>query len=311
MGGITVALLGASGVASELGKKGTESDLTLYHRVAEDHALTVIEPTQYPEKFAPLLYAIALSDRAILAVTELNRSVAETAATLDLAEIPTEVRFGPEVGAEELRRAFRGLRLAESPIAPLDVLALREELARATSPTVEGPVAVRLDHAFPVKGVGTVALGFVRRGTLRVHETLRLYPTTKSVEVRSIQVHDVDVKEAASGARIGAALRGAEVDELSRGQVLAPEGSLRAGPDLRGARGRRSPYYRGDFGEGATVHALVGAQFVPALVTAASADTVGLTADRPVAWEEGERLLLADLNATSGPRAIGRWTLVG
>ena len=310
MRGISVALLGARGLGAELGKKGTESDITQYHRVSDDHAQTHNEPTQYPEKFAPLLYAIALSDRAVLAVTALDRAVAESAATLDLAEIPTEIRYGPGVGAEELRRALRGMRIGEAPMAPLDLLALRDELASAAVAPVDGPVTVRLDHAFPVKGVGTVALGFVARGTLRAHESLRLYPTDKTVEVRSIQVHDVDVREAPSGSRIGAALRGVEVDELSRGQLLAPEGALRAGAELRGAQGRRSPYYRGDFGEGATVHALVGAQFVPAIVSASAGDAITVTTDRPVAWSPGERLLLADLNAPGGSRAIGRWTLV-
>jgi selenocysteine-specific translation elongation factor len=309
VGALTVAVVGARGVAPELGKKSTESDLTLYHRAEDDHVLTIIEPTQYPEKFAPLLHALALSDRAILSVDALDRTVAECAATLDLVDLPVEIRVGPAVGEEELRRALRGLRLAEAPILPRDLLALRDELGRISVPDAPGAVRVVIDHYFPVKGVGTVALGIVRRGTLRAHETLRLYPSAKSVEIRSIQVHDVEVPTAASGTRVGAALKGVEVDELSRGQQLAPDGSLEVGELLRGSDGRRSKYYRGDLGEGARVHALVGAQFVPALITAFAEGTISLTTDRPVAWAPGETMLLADLNAGPGSRAIGRWTL--
>jgi selenocysteine-specific translation elongation factor len=306
---ITVAAVGAPEIAKQLGKASTQSDVTLFHLVQDHHALTIIEPTQYPEKFAPLLYALALSDRAVFVVNGLDRTVAETAATLDLFDLPVEVRHGPSVGPEELRRAFRGLRLAEAPLAPLDFNALRAELSGISRPVVGGPVVVGIDHYFPVKGVGTVALGFVRQGTLTAHAQLRLYPTEKVVEVRSIQVHDVDVKEATDGERVGVALKGAEVDELARGQLLAPPGALTVGTSLHGTAGRRCPYYRGDFGEGSQVHALIGAQLVPAGVTALQGTTIEVTTDRPVAYAAGSTLVLSDLSPAQGPRCVGRWTI--
>jgi selenocysteine-specific translation elongation factor len=277
--------------------------------VTDGHALSLVEPSQYPEKFPPLLYALALSDRAILAVTGLDRSVAETAATLDLFDLPVEVRLGASVGEEEIRKAFRGLRLADAAMAPLDLLKLRSELLTWRAPVRDGPVVVGIDHYFPVKGVGTVALGFVRQGTLTAHSSLRLYPTERSVEVRSIQVHDVDVKEATSGERVGLALKGAEVDELARGQQLAAEGTLQVGTTLPGRAGRTCPYYRGDLRAGAQLHALVGAYLVPASVDSREADRLTVTTDRPVAWAPGQSFVLADLSAPQGPRCVGAWKL--
>jgi selenocysteine-specific translation elongation factor len=307
--GLTVAVVGAPGVAKELAKKSTQSDITLYHQVTDGHALSVVEPTQYPEKFPPLLYALALSDRAILAVTGLDRTIAETAATLDLFDLPVEIRLGPSVGEEEIRKAFRGLRLQQAPAAPLDLLKLRSELLEWRAPSREGPVIVGIDHYFPVKGVGTVALGFVRQGTLVAHSSLRLYPSGKAVELRSIQVHDVDVKEATAGERVGLALKGAEVDELARGQLLAAEGTLTVGTTLEGSRGRTCPYYRGDLRPGAQLHALVGAYLVPASVTSREGDRLTVTTDRPVAWAAGQSFVLSDLSAPQGPRCVGAWTL--
>jgi selenocysteine-specific translation elongation factor len=306
---ITVALVGTPELAKELGKKSTTSDVTLFHLVQDGHAITIVEPTQYPEKFAPLLYALALSDRVIFAVTALDRSVAETAATLDLIDLPVEVRHGPAVGPDELKRAFRGLRLVQAPFGPLDLLALREELQEARVPPTPGPVLVGIDHYFPVKGVGTVALGIVRQGTLTVHSQLRLYPTTKVVEVRSVQVHDVDVHEAVTGERVGVALKGVDVDELARGQFLAPEGALTVGTTLSGTAGRKCPYYRGDLVVGAQLQALVGAQLVPSLVSGLSGDTITVEADRPVAYRPGQTLLLSDLSVPQGPRCVARYTL--
>lgn len=308
-GSISVALLGAPGLSKELAKKSTESDLTLYHLVQDGHAVTLIEPTQYPEKFAPLLYSLALADRVLLVVTALDRSVAETLATLDLVDRPVELRHGDAVGEEELRRVCKGLRFEGAPVPAVDVVQLRAELQAMSVAPRPGPVMVGLDHHFPVKGVGTVALGFVRQGTLQAHQTLRLFPTTKSVEVRSIQVHDVDVKEAPTGERVGIALKGVEVDELARGQVLAPDGALEVGTELRGRGGRKNRYYKGDLRVGAQLHALVGAQFVPAGVTALEGDTLTVEPDRPVAYAPGEAMILADLSAAPGPRAVGRWTL--
>ncbi len=306
---VTVAVVGGREVAKELAKKSTSSDITLFHLVSDQSALTVVEPTQYPEKYPPLLYALALADRALFVVPGLDRTIAETAATLDLFDLPVEVRHGPDVGPEEIQRAFKGLRLAAGPIGPFDVLKLREELPRFERPPSSGPAIVAIDHYFPVKGVGTVALGFVRQGTLTAHASLRLYPTERSVEVRSIQVHDVDVKEASAGERVGLALKGVEVDELARGELLAADGTLSAGTTLAGSNGRRSPYYRGDLRAGAQLHALVGAQFVPAAVTAVDGARLTAETDRPVAYRPGDAFRLADLSVPQGPRCVGVWTL--
>lgn len=307
---LTVAIVGqGESLAGELAKKSTESDIGLYHRVQDGRALTLITPRQYPEKFPSLLFALALSDRAVLVVTGLDRSVAETAATIDLFDLPVEIRYGPGVGPEELASAFRGLRLAGAPMQPIDPAHLRDELVALSGPARPGPVIVGIDHYFPVKGVGPVALGFVRRGTLTAHATLRLYPTELMVEIRSIQVHDVDVREAGGGERVGLALKGIELDALARGQVLAPPDTLRVATTLSGRAGRLGPYYRGSAGAGTHLHALVGTQFVPVTVVERSADTLIVETDRPVVFDPGDPILLADLSPLHGPRGIGRWTL--
>lgn len=307
---LTLALVGAKDVAKDLGKKGTTSDLTLFNAVHDDRAVTIVEPTQFPERFPPLLYALAMADRAVFAIPALNREVAETAATLEMFNLPVDVRLGAAVGVDELRRAFKGSPLETAPTEPLDLVQLRRELDGWTAPAVEGPVRVPIDHAFPVKGVGAVALGVVRRGTLKAHERLRLYPTERTVEVRSIQVHDVDVPEATSGQRVGVALKGVEADEIARGHALAPEGSLSTSTELRGDGFRRSRYYRGVLDQGAQLQLLVGLQLVPARLAESGPTTVRVVSDRPVAFTPGERMVLSDLSPPSGPRIVGGATIV-
>lgn len=307
--GVTVAVVGATDIAKELGKKGTSSDLTLFNTVHDDNAITLVEPTQFPEKFTPLVTALSMADRCLLVVPELTRPVAETIATVDVVDLPTTVVLGTSVGEAELARALKGSRLETAERSPLDFPHLRELIDGWTAPVVEGSIMAPIDHAFPVKGVGVVALGVVRRGTLRAHETLRLWPSPKVVEVRSIQVHDIDRKEAGCGERVGVALRGVEADELARGQVLAPEGSMRAETTLTGGVLTRCRYYRGDARPGAQLNLVVGLQTAPASLDELTASKVVMTADRPIAYLPGMPAYVLDLSVPAGPRIVGRFEL--
>jgi selenocysteine-specific translation elongation factor len=309
--GVTVALLGAGDLAKELGKKGTSSDLTLFNSVRDEHAVTYVEPTQFPERFPPLVIALAMADRCLLLVQELSRPVAEAIATVDVTDVPTTVVIAPTVGETEVARALKGSRLESAERRPLDLPHLRELVEGWTAPLVDGPVEVPIDHAFPVKGVGAVALGVVRRGTLRVHEKLRLFPTPKVVEVRSVQVHDIDRKEAGCGERVGLALRGVEADELSRGQVLAPDGALSVATSLTGGPLARCRYYRGDARAGAQLHVVVGLEDVPASLDEVSEGRTVVTADRPVAYRPGTPAYLLDLSVPAGPRIVGKFSVQG
>lgn len=308
---VTVAVVGAKDVAKELGKKGTASDMTLFHAVHDAHAITIVEPTQFPEKLAPLFESLAMADRCLLVVAELSRPIAETIAVAELGEVPTTVVVGPAIGDAELGRLLKGGRLESAPRVPLDLPHLRSLLEEWSAPPVDGPVEVPLDHAFPVKGVGAVALGVVRRGTLRAHDHLRLHPTGKDVEIRSLQVHDVDRKEAGCGERVGVALRGVDADELERGQVLAPAEALRDGPTVTGGPLVRCRYYRGDAGPGAALHLALGLQVVPATLERSDATGVSVTADRPVTVRPGEPAFLLDLSVPAGPRIFGRFSPTG
>ncbi len=307
--GVTVAIVGGSGLAKELGKKGTTSDLTLYNEVRDGHAVTLVEPTQFPEKFPPIVTALAMADRALLFVSELTRPVAEAIATCEVVNVPTTVVQGPGVGDAELARALKGGRLESAERRPLDLPHLRELVDSWTAPALDGPVLVPIDHAFPVKGVGAVALGVVRRGTLHAHEKLRLWPTPKSVEVRSVQVHDIDRKDADCGERVGVALRGVEADELERGQVLAPDGALREGARLEGGALARCRYYRGDAGVGARVHLAIGLQSVPGTLEELGPERVVATADHPVVHAPDTPVVVMDLSVPAGPRIVGSFPL--
>lgn len=80
---LNIAVLGCPGYSRELGKKGTESDITLYNMKKGETTVTIIEASKYPEKIQSLAYAAGFGDFIILVVDEINASFGETVLMLD------------------------------------------------------------------------------------------------------------------------------------------------------------------------------------------------------------------------------------
>ena len=88
-----------------------------------------------------------------------------------------------------------------------------------------------VDRVFTIKGFGTVVTGTLIAGSIRVGDELELLPSAdKRTRARGIQVHGHAVKEALAGERTAINLQGLEVEEITRGQVLAPAARLVATP---------------------------------------------------------------------------------
>ena len=83
-----------------------------------------------------------------------------------------------------------------------------------------------IDHAFEVKGVGTVALGVIKQGSLKVHDEFQIYPQNKKILVKSIQMHDDSVLDSESPSRVGLALKGIYADDISRGDIVSSPGYI-------------------------------------------------------------------------------------
>lgn len=229
MRGVTIAYLGPEEEAARLAKKGTATDITLLNAKKGDANLNLIHPTRFPEKIQSLLYALDMADDLVLSVTQLDRALGEAVVGAELlGRTRGLLRVAPTVGLDHVQALLAKTALRGLEPAPATEGELREALyGRARPGATEGVPLVAVDHVFPVKGVGTVILGLVRSGQLQRHQTLQLYPTTKTVEIRSIQVHDVDHEAAPTGSRVGCAVKGVEATEVSRGHLLAPPGALR------------------------------------------------------------------------------------
>ncbi|GAB6036614.1 selenocysteine-specific translation elongation factor [Fundidesulfovibrio butyratiphilus] len=108
--------------------------------------------------------------------------------------------------------------------------ALKAELVRLAVET--GPSRrfdlprLPVDRAFTMKGHGTVVTGTLLAGSLDVGQDVTLYPGGRSTRIRSLQVHGQPAQRARAGQRTAANLQGLEVEDVERGDTLAPPGSL-------------------------------------------------------------------------------------
>lgn len=115
------------------------------------------------------------------------------------------------VGIEELKKALSLLaaRVAE-----------RDQHAVARLP---------IDRVFTIKGFGTVVTGTLIAGRIGSGDELELYPSGgRRSKARGLQVHGHATQQAFAGERTAVNLQGIDLDEVSRGQVLAPSGRLKA-----------------------------------------------------------------------------------
>ncbi len=216
------------GLGSELGKKGTVSDVTIYNSKAGEAVLSFVEATGYPDKVQSLVSAVNMSDQAVVRVESLNASLAETVVALDAMGMGRGyIVFAGDVSPESLKPLLAGTVV--DSYAPIEnqPMAIKEKLAELNPPS-EGAAIVQVDHSFQVKGVGTVALGVVKAGAVRRHDQMAAEPVGGKVLVKSIQVHDTDVEEACCGVRVGLALKDVSPEDVPRGTVLSTAGNVRS-----------------------------------------------------------------------------------
>lgn len=315
---VTFAYLGKDDEAARFAKKGTTSDITLFNAKKGDAHLNLVTPARFPDKLLSLLLALDMADELLLPAGPLDRGFGETVLAADLMGKRKGYLIGGDAATLEPVRALLAKTGLQGLVPWTDGEArLREKLYESAAATQQGSLVLPIDHAFAVKGVGTVALGLVRAGKVERHQTLRLHPTEKTVEVRSIQVHDVDVEEAPTRSRVGCALKGIEAEEMGRGNILAPPGSLSVHKkdDALRLRLAFTPFMKWEPRAGAVLHLFHALQFVALRVdTVADATKEGalLTGrlESPLTLVPHAPLVAVDLDSKTH-RLIGRAKLGG
>ena len=244
---INFVVLGKQDLASEFGKKGTESDLTLYDRKESDVIKTWVIPNGFPEKIQPLFQAINLAEYVIFHVDKLDKFTGEQIIALDsLKKEKGILSHTFDVDESKLNMMIKGTVVENYTRVEQDKI--KEEMNTLEPITNDNPAELLIYHCFDVKGVGTVILGKVTNGTIKQYDNLKLYPHNIDVLIKSIQMHDDPVSESICPARVGLAVKGAKPDEVGRGDVISVEDAVDIKTEIE-LDFEKSPFYKSEIAE--------------------------------------------------------------
>lgn len=198
--------------------------MTGRHQTLYLHGLCLLP---FLNKVQTLMQVVNLAEYAILNVTKIDRHLGEQIIALDSVQFRDGfIVHSHDIDEADLKSITRNTSVSNFKFVD-DVAQLKNEISILEPKPNEGPLMIPIDHAFDVKGVGTVVLGVVKQGSVRVHDQLKILPDGIDIIIKSIQVHDDPVNESKSPARVGLALKGIDAERISRGDVLSLPGYLR------------------------------------------------------------------------------------
>ena len=309
MGNLNIAFVGALGLAPEIGKKGTVTDMTFYEVKDGNDSITLIEPSKYPDKLSSLFYSVQMAEFVVLVVDKIDSFLGETIVMLDSQHKSKGwLVLRNYIQPEQVTPLLAGTCLEGYEIKEEDPTAMRialVEMAKAEKRVAgDGTCgSCPVDSHFNVKGVGTVVLGSVADGYFKVHDKMKVFPLGKEVVLRSIQKHDIDADDGVKGDHVGLALKGIESDELDRGYVITTDPSVKMTDYFNGIV-EYNRFWKNPLKEGMMIHVGHWMQMVPAHVSAA-ADRVSLEFDGKIIHKPGDEAVAMYLEGGK-LRVIGR-----
>ncbi len=281
-------------LAEFIGKKGSVNSITFYNRKFNEHVIVALAPTEISEKFYAVAEAMMVARQIVLSTANVDRLFGEMLVACSLLGKRIIATDENNVDAMAAELGIKGIEYAG-----------REKLIEMLANFSENPrenLRIDIDKSFNVKGVGAVALGIVGRGTVKVHDKL-YHSSGKEVTIRSIQSQDVDIDDAGPGTRVGLALKGAESDEIEKGDVLATSPVKRV--SRLSAAITASKYAKEEIAEGKTYGLVHNFSYANATVTAVG-ERITLSLEKDIAIEAGDEFLLM---RGAAPRIFAKGTV--
>ena len=315
MEGITVAVLGTdqeakSAFESAVAKKSEAEGILVHTRTEGGRRYSFLDASDYPERIQGYATIASIADHALYFFPrsgKLSAPDGELAVLAGTFGIPGTLELvdgsaTPEGAARSLGGTLVASyrpeeRLSGSAAIDLSSAAPRPDLG-------QGHTLIYMDRVFTVKGVGTVALGFVLSGTVGVHDQLRPIPGPAGLraDVKGIQVSDVDFDSAGRGIRVGLSLRGVTPEDLDRSHWL-DDGSF-ATTDAPSFEVAKSPFYRQELAS-RDLHLQLPGETVPAKLDPSSGGRFTARLPWPVPVWSGMRAAVLDLNGGNLRAAAG------
>jgi selenocysteine-specific translation elongation factor len=281
---VNFVVLGDQSIASQFGKKGTTTDMTMYDKKESGAIRTWTVPNGFPEKIQPLLQTINLAEYVIFHVNKLDKFTGEQIVALDsLKKKDGILSHSYDVDENTLNTMIKNTVLTNYIKVEQDKL--KENVEKFEQISKQGNSRIVIDHCFDVKGVGTVILGKVEQGKIKQYDNLKLLPAGIDVMIKSIQMHDDPVEEAESPGRVGLAVKGVNPDQVGRGDILCIPSIEQVGTELE-LDFTKNQFYKGDIAPNQMCLVNIGLQIKPAKF--ASVNPLKLTLEKPAVFSKGD-----------------------
>ena len=305
MEGMMIGVFGSdqqlkSAFETSVGKKSEAEGMIVYTRSEAGRRISFLDDSAFPDRIQGYARIASIADHACYAFPRGGRLAApdgELAVLLDSFGLGGRVLvFDGSVGEDTVRGQLKGTAVGGYPVEQRPTgSSVFESASVVMGGPPDGHTLICIDRAFPVRGVGTVALGFVLAGSVSVHDELRPLPGGKEavVEVKGIQISDEDFESAGRGIRVGLALRGIDASELE-GRAWLDDGSYPTSDRLE-FEFKASPFYRQGVA-GRNLHLQLPGQLVPAYVEPARGGGLVATLPSGVPVWRGMKVGVIDLN---------------
>jgi selenocysteine-specific translation elongation factor len=288
MKSINFTLLADESLAKDFGKKGTTTDIAIYDKKESGVLRTWTIPTSFPDKIQSLFQAINMGEYVILHVTKLDKFTGEQIIALDvLGKNQGILSHSFDVDKNTLLSMIKGTVVEQYKL--VDPENLKKEIDLLEPISKDGSTTIVIDHCFDVKGVGTVILGKITQGKLKVYENLKLFPKGSDVVVKSIQMHDDSVEDAVSPARVGLAVKGVTPDDIQRGDVLCMPDKMSVSQDIE-IDYTQSKFFKDKVTENQMFLVSIGLQIRPVKIT--SLNPMKLSLGKPAVCEKGDTCVI-------------------
>jgi elongation factor Tu len=137
----------------------------------------------------------------------------------------------------------------------LELMAAVDSYIPEPERAIDRPFLMPVEDVFSISGRGTVAIGRVERGVIKVQEEVEIVgmkATVKSV-VTGVEMFRKLLDQGQAGDNVGILLRGVKREDIERGQVLAKPGSITPHTKFKAEAyiltkeegGRHTPFFKG------------------------------------------------------------------
>lgn len=138
---------------------------------------------------------------------------------------------------EDVKEELKGTIMEGAPVARVSAMTGEgiEELKELILKMVKDDVQEKdvnsiprlpVDRVFSMPGFGTVVTGTLLSGSISKNDVLEVFPVGKECKIRTIQVHETNQEKCEAGQRVALNLSNIHKDEIHRGCVIAPIGSM-------------------------------------------------------------------------------------